>query len=122
MILAKTSHGAYRELQPVLQLPDISYVLKLQKKQAGGQDEQRSYFGFIVEACRTMNEAFNAYGIKDDMLRKVHVCYDSVTCVKEIDHDINNGPIGVDTHLDFNVITKKFKCMVRCNSYAYYTI
>ena len=66
----------------------------------------------VDEGCRILAEKFDEYGIVDDRLRKVHVSYDSMTCVESIDHDIHTGPSGIDPHLNFNVITAKFRNMV----------
>ena len=111
-IIANTSIKVYSLIAPALKLPDVSYVLRIQKKRGGGQDERKSICGVVDEGCRILAEEFDEYGVVDDRFRKVHVSYDSMTCVESIDHDIHTGPSGIDPHLNFNVITAKFRNMV----------
>ena len=116
LILAKTSQSAYIALQPALQLPDISYLLRLQKKNAGGQNERQTSFGVLIESCKIMGKKFDDAGIHDSELRKVLVSFDSMKCVQQINCDLHNGPVGVDAHLNFNVIANKFRNMVSHDS------
>ena len=112
LMLAKTSQSAYELIQPVLKLPSLQWILNLQKQQAGSQDERKGSFGIVGSAVKAFATAFDNKNILDDKLRKMDVCYDSFITVKRIDHDMHNGVVGIDPHLDFRVIRNKFFQMV----------
>ena len=112
LMLAKTSRSAYELIRPVLKLPSLEWILNLQKQQAGSQDERNGSFGIVGSAVKAFATAFDNENILDDKLRKMDVCYDSFITVKRVDHDFNNGIVGIDPHLDFRVIKNKFFQMV----------
>ena len=115
-ILAKTSQKTYRLIQPMLKLPHISHILRIQQERGGGQDERQSILGVINEGCRAMGEQYDILGIFDDIRRKIHLSYDSIVCAEGFDFNIHHGAVGIDTHLNFNVIKAKFRKLVRMSA------
>ena len=119
-VLAKISQKVYQLLQPIMKLPVLSYVLKLQNEHGGGQDERESSCGVMSEGCRSIGEQYDMLQIYDYIFRKVYLLYDSMYCVEGFDFNIHNGATGMDPHLNFNVIAIKFNKMVSYNTSFYY--
>ena len=116
MILAKSSKSVYDEIQPVFKLPTYSRLMQIQRETTGSQLETDSPYGLIPENMDFIGKLFNKRGFNRKGFRHrrtVAISFDSMYTKRGIQWDAHGNMTGVDPHLYFNVITNKFKTMVR---------
>jgi hypothetical protein len=135
-LLSKTSHSTYEQLSKVMVLPSRSYVsrrgydidlsplpltmsfpsnmqlIRKRKKMVGGN--KICSRGVCVATIKSMRELARRHGwVKGSNERLGSLSFDSMKIRSGVGYDINNDFCGLDVTVPFEVLSQKFKKMVR---------
>ena len=110
--LGQTSSNFYRQIARILHLPDLSTVLRYQKRVVGSQGNEITSYGIKLRAIKTVASAIH----EQDEVRGSNKCYgaisaDSMKVTEGISYDLHKEFTGLDSHIRFDVVAQDWTRM-----------